>query len=201
MAAEASAGRYVFAYGSLINPASLRRTLPQLDLRCCLPARCAGMVRTFGVAFPNDGSQTDKWYADDQGHRPPRVLFTDLKPHPAVTTNGILMPVTPGDLTVLGARELRYELIDVTLRVGLWDGAVPELPVVTFVGRTEYTRTVDVAAGVVSAAYLETIRAGARFWDGQVAGFDAAYAQSTACLPPERIRPLTRYEGARELRV
>lgn len=185
---------FAFAYGSLISPASAHRTLPGLDERSCLPARCAGMHRTFGVAFPNDGSQSDKWYADDSGHRTPRILFANLEPAPATAANGILLPVSRAGLDRLRRRELRYDAVDVTARVRLWDGGRPSLPVIAFIGKPEFTRPADVAAGLVPFAYLEAIRAGVRFWDSRARGFAAAYAVSTREPPPERVRSLTRFD-------
>lgn len=184
----------VFAYGSLINPASVRRTLPDLDEQRCLPAYCIGMLRTFGVAFPNDGSQTDKWYADDRGHRPPRILFADLRPDPDITANGVLIPATKGELERLVARELRYDLVEVSNQVTLWDGTRAAGRVGTFVGRSEFTRPVDVATGVVPAGYVASIHAGARFWDRRARGFEAAFTASTLSPPPERISSLTRFD-------
>lgn len=187
---------FVFAYGSLINPSSAARNLPHLDDRWCLPAHCVGMRRTFGVAFPNDGSQIDKWYADDRGHRPPRILFANLEPFRSVTANGVLIPVTRSDLQGLLIRELRYELVDVTSRVRLWDWAPPAHPVTTFLGRAQFTHPQDVAAGVIPAAYLQSIQAGTRFWERRARGFDAAFAASTLHPPPDRVRSLTRFDTA-----
>lgn len=186
---------FVFAYGSLINPSSVRRTLPQVDLRRCAPAYCQGMRRTLGVAFPNDGSQTDKWYADDAGHRPPRILFANLEPRADTRANGVLIPVTPADVSLLLDRERRYDLTDITQRITLWSGACPGLPVATFVGHTEFTRPVDVAAGMVPAAYLESLRTGARFWDRDYPGFEDAFLESTLEPPRDRIRSLQRFDA------
>lgn len=186
----------VFAYGSLLNPASASRTLPDLAWPRCLPAHCTGMLRTFGVAFPNDGSETDKWYADDRGHRPPRILFADLTPEPGVTVNGVLIPVTEAELQRLIARELRYELVDVANQVTLWDGTRPAGRVTIFVGRPEFTHSADVATGVVPAAYVASIHAGARFWDRHVRGFEAAFTASTLRPPLSRVASLTRFDQA-----
>lgn len=184
----------VFAYGSLLNPASLARTLPGLDDHQCLPAHCFGMLRSFGVAFPNDGSQPDKWYADDRGHRPARILFAELTPDAGRTTNGVLIPVTRSGLAYLQARERRYQLIDVSDRITLWEGPRPALPIAAFIGRAEFTRPAEVAAGVVPAAYLALIRAGVRFWDQRAPGFQAAFTASTLNPPPERVSVLSRFD-------
>ena len=85
---------YVFAYGSLLNPASLSRTLPELSPAQCVPARLDGYERAFDVAFPNDGSQPDKIYRRDRGTDPALVLFANIRPtRGRIAVNGILIPV------------------------------------------------------------------------------------------------------------
>jgi hypothetical protein len=50
-----------------MDPESLSRTLPEVDLAACVPAMCRDYLRSFSVAFPNDGSETDKAYFDPRG--------------------------------------------------------------------------------------------------------------------------------------
>lgn len=134
---------YVFAYGSLMDPASLRRTLPRVALGGCRPARCVGYQRSFSVAFPNDGSQGDKAYLDATGRRPPVVLFCDLQPldgpgrddragvlcsaeavDPGTefgsdvgAVDGVCVPVDAQALDALRRRERRYDLVELTASV------------------------------------------------------------------------------------
>jgi len=105
--------RYVFAYGSLLNPGSLAATLPQLTPERCLPATCAGLRRVYEVAFPNDGSQDDKAYTDAAGVRPPVVLFWDVVADAEASVAGVCVPVTDAELAALRRRELRYDLREV----------------------------------------------------------------------------------------
>lgn len=70
---------YVFGYGSLLEPASLHRTVPAVSLHSCLPATAEGYLRAFDVAFPNDGTQVDKAYYAPDGTRPARVLLANLR--------------------------------------------------------------------------------------------------------------------------
>ncbi|MEE6288214.1 gamma-glutamylcyclotransferase family protein [Georgenia sp. MJ173] len=205
---------FVFVYGSLLQPASLQATLPTVSWRRCVPAVVSGRRRDFGVAFPNDGTQPDKAYLDDQDVRPPVVLFANLRPAgPAESVNGICVPVGPGELAQLEARELRYDTVDVTDAVRASDAVAatdavgataaadvthaarpsPSLTrVVTFVGKPEFTRAPDVAAGVVPVAYTDSIDAGARFWDRHVSGFHADLRRSTDWPDPSAVVPLRR---------
>ena len=97
---------YVFAYGSLLSPASLARTLPNTRLTDVVGARLTGFVRTFDVAFPNDGSQGDKAYFDPSGGRPSHVLFANVVASSAgEAVNGVLVPMGPGDIALLVNRE------------------------------------------------------------------------------------------------
>lgn len=137
---------YVFSYGSLLDPESLRRTLPEVDPAACVPAVCRDYVRSFSVAFPNDGSQTDKAYFDPRGDRPAVVLFCDIRPAPRQRVNGICVPLDDIALETLRRRELRYDLADVTELTSPYPATRRGLPgrVVTFIGKERFTRPDDV---------------------------------------------------------
>ncbi|MEE6282027.1 gamma-glutamylcyclotransferase family protein [Georgenia sp. MJ170] len=200
---------FVFVYGSLLQPASLQATLPTVSWRQCVPAVVSGRRRDFGVAFPNDGSQPDKAYLDGEGDRPPVVLFANLRSAaPAESVNGICVPVDAAQLIQLEARELRYETVDVSDAVRVSDAveatdadAVTQATdavrpplgrVVTFVGKAEFARASDVAAGVVPAEYADSIDAGARFWEHHVPGFHDELRRSTDWPDPSAVVPLRR---------
>ncbi len=198
---------HVFAYGSLLLPESLARTLPGVDPDDCVPARCRGRRRTFGVAFPNGGSQPDKAYLDADGRRPAHVLFATLVPtgvgpvdgvgvvDGARAVNGACIPVCADDLAALRDRERRYSLVDVTARVRPYPGHRPlHGPVLAFVGRPQFTRPEDVAAGVAPHEYVESIERGAVHWEGRCAGFLADFAASTE--PPAAVAALIRVDLA-----
>ncbi|MEZ5118373.1 MAG: gamma-glutamylcyclotransferase family protein [Candidatus Nanopelagicales bacterium] len=171
-----SLARYLFAYGSLLSPASLLPTLPAVDIDDIVPARLAGYRRVFNVAFPNDGSQPDKAYFDEAGGRPPFVLFSNLVPHSEANTNGILVPVSDEQLGALRARERRYGLVTVPART---DTASSSRPVLTFVGAESFTAPRDVRAGVVAASYLNLLVDGAQFWEQRHPGFLDEFHAST----------------------
>lgn len=185
----------VFGYGSLLEPRSLHRTLPEIDLADCVPAIAEGLVRCFGVAFPNDGSQADKAYYAADGHRPPRILLCNLRPDPGRRANGICIPVRPAELAALRDRERRYWATDVTEVVAPYSGhPAPVGRILAFLGRTEFTEAEDVAQGVLSAAYRDTILAGATYWQQRVAGFAADFHTSTDLPAQHRIQPVRRVD-------
>ena len=187
--------RYVFGYGSLLHPGSLRRTLPEVDLDACIPARAADLLRCFDVAFPNDGSQQDKAYYDTDGSRPSRVLLCNLRPSPTARVNGVCIPVAADDLDALCDRERRYapQQIAVEPYPG-WPH--PEAEVLAFLGRAEFTRPDDVSRGLLSSRYRDLVATGAQHWDRQVRGFGADFHASTHLPSAEQIHPLQRVDLA-----
>jgi hypothetical protein len=186
---------HVFAYGSLMHPDSLARTLPDLELDHCVPARLVEHVRTFDVAFPNDGSQADKAYLGSRGARPPVVLFANVRPSTgAIGVNGILIPVGARHLELLVGRERRYDLVDITGLVQA-NGRRPR-PVATFVGARRFTRARRVRQGVVSREYLATIQAGVARWDRTLPGFTEDFRSSTILPTPRRVVDLVRVDLA-----
>lgn len=169
---------HVFAYGSLLNPGSLRATLAHLGLEACLPARLPGYLRCFDVAFPNDGSQPDKRYEFPDGSTPPGVLLGNIRPSEHYAVNGIAIPIDDGDLDRLNDRERRYDLVDVSGRAVAYPGGGPLAGrVLTFVGKPEFAAT-RFPGAVASRAYLDVIIAGAKHWDAVAPEF---YHLTMAC--------------------
>lgn len=185
---------YVFAYGSLLQPESLHRTLPGVQVADCVPARSRGRVRAFTVAFPNDGSQADKSYFTRDGARPPYVLFADLRPGRA-NANGVCLPVSAEGLSRLVRRERRYRLVDLTGTIQSYPGH-PDVAgsVHAFVGRTEFTDPERTAAGCVPSHYLAGTAAGAQYWDSRAPGFLADFLESTQLPAPSRVVPMMRVD-------
>ena len=189
--------RYIFAYGSLLDPDSLRSTLPDIDIDSLIPARLLSYVRTWDVAFPNDGSQGDKAYFDLDKSRPPVVLVVNLSVSTSVTAvNGILVPVDVGELSRLRNRELRYDLINVSAKTELYASSErPRLSVSTFVARDEFTQPADVARGLVPKSYMDSVLAGVSFWDERCSGFADDFQKSTVPMPEEKIAILDRVDN------
>lgn len=187
---------YVFSYGSLLDPESLTRTLPEVDLAACVPAMCRDYVRSFSVAFPNDSSQSDKAYFDSRGGRPAVVLFCDIRPAARRQVNGICLPLDDVALEALRRRELRYDLVDVTSLTSPYPAARADLSgrVVTFIGKRQFTQPDDVARGVVSDEYLGTVEGGATYWDQRYPGFADDYRETTESPDRSRVVRLTRVD-------
>ena len=178
---------FIFAYGSLLNPRSLKHTLPDIEIETCVPARARHFARTWSVAFPNDGSQGDKSYRFEDGGRPGVVVFVNLEevPAPEAGANGVLIPVAPDRMDSLAARERRYELEDVSPNIEVYGGfedhvlSSAAMRVAVFVGRREFTRAEDIGRGVISREYQETIESGVAYWDWRVDGFRTDFKAST----------------------
>jgi hypothetical protein len=153
-------------------------------------------VRSFSVAFPNDGSESDKAYFDLHGGRPDVVLFCDIRPAPRQEVNGICLPLDEVALEALRRRELRYDLADVTELTSPYPAARATLSgrIVTFVGKERFTRPADVIRGVVPAEYLESVEGGAAYWDQRYPGFADDYRETTESLDPSRVVTLTRID-------
>lgn len=188
---------YVFAYGSLLDPASLARTLPGVDAAACVPARLAGFTRSFSVAFRNDGTHRDKSYVDARGAAPPVVLFCDLTPQPGARVNGICVPVDEAALAALYARELRYAGHDVTASVTPVEHNSLDGPVHTFLGREIHRSPADVATGVVADHYLASVLAGAAHWERVMPGFLDEFTATTRLPEQHAVRALTRIDAPR----
>jgi cation transport regulator ChaC len=193
---------YTFGYGSLLNPDSLRSTLPGTVVEGLIPARVHGYRRTWNVAFPNDGSQPDKAYLDVNERRPPFVLFSNINPHPMATdtnaVNGVLIPVTQPELTNLKKRELRYSLIEITSSVELYDRQLrlrDDARVLAFSGREVFSHPSDVERGCIPQRYIKTILEGVSFWDKKCAGFAQDFHASTTTTKAKKIVDLRRVKG------
>ena len=186
----------VFAYGSLLHPGSLQRTVPDVDLDACRPARLHGWLRCFDLAFPNDGSQPDKAFLAADGHRPPWVLLANLRRGGAGSAvNGLLVEVSGAALERLRQRERRYRLCPVPGSLEPYDAGGPVLgEVLTARGRAEFQAPAAVAAGVVARSYVEGILAGAEHWSQRTPGFAADFHASTVLPTSGQIADLQRVD-------
>jgi hypothetical protein len=110
----------VFAYASLVDPASasltLGREVPQPP-----PARLRGWRRRWSQA--RDNMREEKTFAIEPGGRlPPWVLGLNIEPDSEVADddgpNGALLEVSEAELRRLDLREIRYDRLDVTAEVG-----------------------------------------------------------------------------------
>jgi hypothetical protein len=103
----------VFAYGSLVSPASAELTLGR-PVTISAPLRLPGWRRVWGAA--RDNTAVEKTFARaDDGSTPPFLLGLTLEPAPGEEgPNGALVEVTEEELERLDLRELRYDREDVT---------------------------------------------------------------------------------------
>src|SRR3954454_4407971 len=104
----------VFAYGSLVDPASAGRTLGR-ELAAPLPARLEGWSRRWTLL--RDNLRSEKTFTIDPGGEvPPWVLGLNIEAHGSHEDgpNGALIELSAAELDRLDLREIRYDRIDVT---------------------------------------------------------------------------------------
>jgi hypothetical protein len=143
----------VFAYGSLVNAASLAETIGR-PVEVAAIGRLHGWRRTWGLARDNETSE--KTFALANGTRPRFCLGLDLVPDDdAAPPNGALLALTEPEVERLDLREIRYERIDVTAQI---DAEVAFDRVVTYRARPEHRAATPPATGsVLIASYLEAV--------------------------------------------
>ncbi len=149
---------WLFGYGSLAAeniPADGSRT----DSRWC---DVAGYRRAWNVAARNTDRLNDsRYYADPAtGDRPDiLVVFSNLRPAPTDTCDGVAIAVDADALARFDRRELNYRRVDITASVRT------PLPgrVWTYVGLDEARRRFESSTGddrlVIESGYVERIEA------------------------------------------
>jgi hypothetical protein len=143
----------LFAYGSLVNAASLAETIGR-PVEIASLARLHGWRRTWGLA--RDNAASEKTFALADGTRPRFCLGLDLVPDDdAPAPNGALLALTEAEVDRLDLREIRYERVDVTPQI---DAEVAFARVVTYLARPEHRcAEPPVAGSVLIATYLEAV--------------------------------------------
>ena len=143
---------HVFGYGSLINPASVNRTLgraePPSDMRV---AELSGYQRCWQLLVA-------RRFTDD----PPGVLtpciVLDIVRHDGAAMNGVLVPVSRAELALLSRREAKYDRVDVTDHIT----PTPDRTVYTYIGRPQHTRPPADAA--IPGVYMKIITDAFALW-------------------------------------
>ncbi|HEX6601763.1 MAG TPA: gamma-glutamylcyclotransferase family protein, partial [Solirubrobacterales bacterium] len=102
---------WVFAYGSLVLPASVAETLGERPGRTAVAAELAGWRRGFTQA--RDNRACEKTFALADGSVPERILGLNVDPADGHAVNGVALAVTKAELARLDARELRYDRVAV----------------------------------------------------------------------------------------
>ena len=147
----------VFAYGSLVDPASAELTLGRRIE--AVPARLGGWRRGWSVC--RDNLQVEKTFAIDPGGEvPPFILGLSVEPDPAASAahgpNGTLIEVSEAELERLDLRERRYRRVEVTVDVA---ASVSFARVVAFASRPEHHAPEPPPGAVILAPYLRTVEA------------------------------------------
>jgi hypothetical protein len=166
----------VFAYASLVNPASAAETLER-DVEL-ISARLRGWRRRWSIARDNLSAEKTFARADD-GSLPRYCHGLNLEPAVAddEPPNGALLPVTEAELDRLDHRELRYDRIEL-------GAAIDRLPagidaVFAYVAKPERYAPSPRPGAVILAPYLETVEAA---FDGLGDGEFEAFRRTTG--PP-----------------
>jgi cation transport regulator ChaC len=148
---------YVFAYGSLV------RDLADGDEAERRGAHLRDHRRAWNVAMDNSVSLPGyKYYLDAEDASRPEVFvtFLNLVPAPGHRVNGMLVPVSPGELVELDRRERNYARREVTASIEQAAGG----RVWSYFGKPEacqrFAAGLRAARAVVDESYLERVRAG-----------------------------------------
>jgi hypothetical protein len=168
----------LFAYGSLVDPASAAITLGR-------PVELAGIARLEGWRRAwTQGRRNllvEKTFAREDGSIPEWCLGLNVEPdaHPGAAPNGALIEVDEDDLERLDVRELRYARADVSGALG--DAGFDR--VLTYVARPEHHVARAPRDAIVIASYLRTVeRAFARLGPEELVRF-----RTTTPTPPAAV--------------
>ena len=174
----------VFAYGSLVSPASAELTLGR-PVAISAPVRLAGWRRRWGAARDNNTVEKTFAHADD-GHVPPYLLGLTLDPAPAEDgPNGALLEVAEQELDRIDLRELRYHREDVTAAFAGSPGPGEEYDrVFAYRARPEHRIASPPAGAAIVAGYVRAVEAA---FDELGPGELALFRKTTGPLPVETI--------------
>lgn len=145
----------MFAYGSLVSPASAAATIGR-DRPALRPATLSGWRR--GFTLIRDNRTCEKTFArSDDGSVPDYVLALNVdRGSTGDLVNGALITVDVADLDRLDRREIRYRRIEVGDAVATATGNAPEC-VYTYVARPEHHATSPPAGAVVLNSYERAV--------------------------------------------
>ena len=175
----------VFAYGSLVDPASAGRTLGR-ELPAPQPARLCGWARRWTLV--RDNLRSEKTFAIDPGGEvPPWVLGLNIEPHEGSDgdgPNGALIELSDAELRRLDLREIRYDRIDVTGSVA---GAGGFDRVVSYTAKRSHHSPEPPDGAVVFGTYVRAVEAAfAALGRGEL----DAYLDTTPTPPVRLVEPL-----------
>jgi hypothetical protein len=174
----------VFAYASLVDPASASLTLGR-EVPQPRPARLAGWRRRWSQA--RDNLREEKTFAIEPGGRlPPWVLGLNIEPSTdgdpdGDGPNGALLEVSKAELERLDLREIRYDRVEVTSQI---DGAEDFDLVVAYRAKADHFAPEPPDGAVILATYARAVeRAFEALGDGQ----RETYLRTTGRPPVEPV--------------
>jgi cation transport regulator ChaC len=143
----------VFAYGSLVDPASAAATLGR-EVEASPPLRLPGWTRRWSTF--RDNLTSEKTFARvDDGSLPRWCLGLNLEPAPDEPgPNGVLLYVTPEELERLDLREMRYDRTEVSSD---FDGRPPDATVVAYTAKPRQHAPEPPDGAVVIASYVAAV--------------------------------------------
>lgn len=131
--------KYIFVYGSLVNPQELIRTLGH-PAKTLHPVWLGGWVRDWSVVIDNSKGRQRFLPVENTDIISYVAALNVRQPSPgeiATDPNGVLVEVSEDDINKLNARESHYTLTDVTKHV---IGA-PEGLIYTYTGKEQFLIT------------------------------------------------------------
>ena len=172
----------VFAYGSLVDPASVSATLGR-EVGEAWPARLSGWRRRFSQGRDNRGSEKTFPRADD-GSVPSIILGLNLEPaaEQSEGPNGALIAVSDAELERLDLREVRYERVEVTASTDPGPGSPGFERVVTYVAKRANLMPSPGPDAVILRSYAEAVEAA---FDRLGGDHGERYRQTTLPYPVE----------------
>jgi cation transport regulator ChaC len=149
-------GPLVFAYGSLVSPASAAQTLGE-PLELGAPARLRGWRRRWSTV--RDNLASEKTFAPAEGGEPFRFcLGLNIEPDADdAAINGALLRLSEPQLERLDLREMRYDRAEVTelVEADVRRGA----RVIAYVAKPQHHHPEPPAGAVIMASYLRAVEA------------------------------------------
>lgn len=155
----------VFAYGSLVSPASATATLGR-EVEASPPLRLPGWRRRWSTFRDNLASEKTFARADD-GSLPRWCLGLNVEPAPDEPgPNGVLLYVTSQELERLDLREMRYDRVEVSEDL---DGLPTGTTVFAYTAKPRQHAPEPPDGAVVIASYVAAVeRAFSALGDGEL---------------------------------
>jgi hypothetical protein len=151
--APGMSGMAVFAYGSLVSPASAAATLGR-EIEASPPVRLRGWRRRWSTF--RDNLAAEKTFARvDDGSLPPWCLGLNVEPAPGEPgPNGVLLHLTADELDRLDVREMRYDRVDVSDR---FDDLPAQATVFAYTAKPRQLATEPPDGAVVISTYVAAV--------------------------------------------